>query len=212
MSCGRVIASRSVVAPAVGSPQHGLAHFGGVIVGGDRRGRLLGFPTANIDVAVGNPVPADGVYACVVRFAPAVGAGAVRAPAVGAVAAAGIDAADDGVELFGATVSIGNNPTFDDVPDRRVEAYVHDLSADLYGRTVSVWVVGHLRAMVRFETPDALIHQTAADVDDSRRLLASASGLGLPDLGSSGQAANVPQEGRRSDRSCGAWGPSAPGA
>jgi riboflavin kinase len=123
--------------------------FAGVVVDGDKRGRLLGFPTANIAVAEGGDVsvPADGVYACWVSFPPE----ATR---------------------YGATVSIGDNPTFDDVTDRRVEAFVHDLTADLYGRSIVVSIAGRLRSMVRCASLDELILRTAEDVERSRVLLA----------------------------------------
>lgn len=142
--------------------------FGGVVVGGDRRGRLLGFPTANVDVAAGGEIPDDGVYACWVSFPPA-------------------------AEVFGATVSIGFNPTFDDVTDRRVEAFVHDLDANLYGSQITVRIVGLLREMVRFDSLEELIVNTADDVERSRALLSSAVEAGRVgvqvDQGSEGEAA-----------------------
>ncbi|GAA3877954.1 hypothetical protein GCM10022381_20500 [Leifsonia kafniensis] len=124
--------------------------FDGVVVDGDKRGRLLGFPTANIAVAEKGDIPADGVYACWVSFPP----DATR---------------------YGATVSIGDNPTFDDVTDRRIEAFVHDLSADLYGRSIAVSIAGRLRSMVRCASLDELIVRTAEDVERSRALLARES-------------------------------------
>jgi riboflavin kinase len=124
----------------------GLPSFSGLIVDGHKRGRLLGFPTANIAVEQGEKVPADGIFACWVRI-------------------------DGDPHRRGATVSIGNNPTFDDVAERRIEAYVHDLAQDVYRRSVTVWVVRRLRSMERFGSLDRLVQQTAADVDESRRLL-----------------------------------------
>lgn len=120
--------------------------FSGLVVGGHKRGRALGFPTANVALQAGAETPADGVYACWVHFPPA----AVR---------------------FGATLSVGRNPTFDDVPDRRIEVFVHDLDADLYGASITVSIVERLRDMVRFDSVDALIAHTAQDVARSRALL-----------------------------------------
>jgi riboflavin kinase len=124
------------------------ACFGGVVVGGDKRGRLLGFPTANVAPSAGSLIPADGVYACWVSFPPE--------PA-----------------LHGATVSIGNNPTFGDVSERRIEAFVHDFSANLYGCPVSVRIVEHIRNMECFDSLDELISATAEDVRRSRARLAA---------------------------------------
>lgn len=120
----------------------------GVVVHGDKRGRQLGFPTANIAVVEASDIPADGVYACWVSFPPE-------------------------VARYGATMSVGDNPTFDDVTDRRVEVFVHDLSADLYGRAVRVTIAARLRSMVRCSSLDELILRTAEDVERSRMVLGS---------------------------------------
>ncbi len=81
----------------------------GVVVEGDRRGRDLGFPTANVPTGPGTAVPADGVYAGRMRRL------------------------DTGEELP-AAISVGTNPTFDGERERRVEAYVLDRDdLELYG-------------------------------------------------------------------------------
>lgn len=120
----------------------------GPVVRGDRRGRELGFPTANIaikDVAV----PADGVYAgWLTRL--------------------------DTSERYPAAVSVGTNPTFDGERDRRVEAYVldrHDL--ELYDVDVEVTFVQQLRGMVRFDGVEALIQTMEDDVRRTREVLAT---------------------------------------
>ena len=115
----------------------------GEVIEGDRRGRELGFPTANVAVDVA--VPADGVYA-----------GWLRA---------------DGSPLP-AAISVGTNPTFAGVRDRRVEAYVLDRSdLDLYGRTVEISFVARIRGMVRFDGVDELVEAIGADVARTRVLL-----------------------------------------
>lgn len=129
--------------------------FGGLVVAGDGRGRHLGFPTANIARARDGVLPPDGVYACLVRFPPSTTA-------------------------HGATVSIGDNPTFGDVAETRAEAYIHDLDADLYGRRIEVEVVQRLRDMERFDDLDALISGTADDVLRSRAVLAGLAVLARP--------------------------------
>jgi riboflavin kinase/FMN adenylyltransferase len=121
------------------------ARVEGVVVRGDARGRELGYPTANVDVAADAAVPDDGVYA----------GWLVRA---------------DGTRLP-AAVSIGTNPTFGGV-ERRVEAYVLDAHLDLYDERVAVEFVQRLRGMERFDSVDALISQMADDVEAARAALA----------------------------------------
>jgi riboflavin kinase/FMN adenylyltransferase len=128
----------------------------GVVVAGDRRGRDLGYPTANLQLPADALVPADGVYAgrLLVLDGPMPGLGEVDPPAD-----------DPGLP---AAVSVGSNPTFDGA-DRRVEAYVldHD-DLDLYGRLVAVRFVQRLRGQVRFESAAALVSQMAHDVAGTR--------------------------------------------
>jgi riboflavin kinase/FMN adenylyltransferase len=73
--------------------------------------------------------------------------------------------------LHGATISVGKNPTFGDVTTTRVEAYIHDFDALIYGQTVGLFIVRQLREMQLFGTIDELIAQTHRDVDASRQLL-----------------------------------------
>lgn len=119
----------------------------GVVVVGDRRGRDLGFPTANVPVDPTYAVPPDGVYACRVVV--------------------------DGGERLPAATSVGTNPTFEGVAGRRVESYVLDRDdLDLYGRSIRVEFVALLRPMVAFDSVDALVEQMGRDVDAARRALA----------------------------------------
>jgi riboflavin kinase/FMN adenylyltransferase len=119
----------------------------GRVVHGDKRGRKLGFPTANIALAPGATLPPDAVYSCFVTI------GGHQHP-------------------LGATASVGNNPTFDDVLERRVEIYIHDFNEIIYGCELDISFVGKLRDMRRFSGIDDLIEQTARDVAQSRLLLA----------------------------------------
>jgi riboflavin kinase/FMN adenylyltransferase len=118
----------------------------GVVTEGDRRGRELGYPTAN--VAPGETaVPADGVYA-------------------GWLHAHGHQAP------LPAAVSVGTNPTFEGTRSRRVEAYVLDRDdLDLYGEEVTVELVARLRGMTRFDSVDDLLLAMAEDVTATRRVL-----------------------------------------
>jgi len=118
----------------------------GEVVHGLKRGRELGFPTANLAHDLEGFVPADGIYAGWL-----VDEGGIRRPAA---------------------ISVGTNPTFDDVPVRQVEAYVLDeTDLDLYGRIVDVEFVTRIRGMIAFEGVDALTAQMADDVALVRRAL-----------------------------------------
>ncbi|MGF6821402.1 riboflavin kinase/FMN adenylyltransferase [Microbacterium sp. ZKA21] len=120
----------------------------GEVVHGLKRGRELGFPTANLSDVVDALVPADGIYAGWL-----------------------IDH-DTGIR-HPAAVSVGTNPTFDDVPRRQVEAHVLDeTTLDLYGHDVTVQFTHRLRGMVAFEGIEKLKAQIGADVDAARELLA----------------------------------------
>ena len=129
----------------------------GVVVHGDARGRLLGYPTANLEPETAGMVPADGVYAGWLRRTRAA----------------------DGTVLLGqpslpAAVSIGTNPTFEG-RRRRVEAYVLDRDdLELYDEEVVVEVLVRLRPMARFESVDELLVQMALDVAQARAVLVAA--------------------------------------
>ena len=123
----------------------------GVVVRGLRRGRELGFPTANLEAATAGVVPPDGVYA-------------------GWLIRGGGDG--DGVQRLPAAISIGTNPTFDDVPQRTVEAHVLGRAdLNLYGEEVGIELVERLRPMLAFDGLDALLVQMRADIEDTARIL-----------------------------------------
>lgn len=129
----------------------------GEVVHGLKRGRELGFPTANLSPDAEGFIPADGVYAGWL-----VDLGHAPGPSDQAVA----------VTRYPAAISVGTNPTFDDVDSRQVEAYVLDeTDLDLYGHRVQVQFTHRIRGMVAFEGIDRLIDQMADDVDRVRRAL-----------------------------------------
>ena len=132
----------------------------GEVVHGAKRGRELGFPTANLSSDLEGFIPADGVYAgWLVDEGPADGAQPLMAARR--------------TTRYPAAISVGSNPTFDDVTRRQVEAYVLDeTDLDLYGRLVEVQFSTRVRGMVAFEGVDALIEQMADDVVQVRSLLA----------------------------------------
>lgn len=117
----------------------------GIVVHGAARGRELGFPTANLSPDSEGLVPADGVYAGWLI--------------------------DDGIR-YPAAISVGNNPTFEGVPQKQVEAYVIDEDLDLYDHCVEVEFAARIRGMVAFTGIDPLIAQMRDDVVQARALLA----------------------------------------
>ena len=122
----------------------------GIVVRGDRRGRDLGYPTANVETPPFTAIPADGVYA---------GHLVTRDPRSGTSR-----------ERFPAAISVGTNPTFQG-SRRTVEAYVLDYEGDLYGEHVGVEFAQRLRPMAAFPDVDALVVAMAQDVADTRTVL-----------------------------------------
>lgn len=119
----------------------------GVVVEGDRRGRELGYPTANVPLAAGRAAPADGIYAGWLRHC-------------------------DSGERWPAAISVGTNPTFAGERDRRAEAHVLDREdLELYGVEVEVAFVERLRGMTAFEDVGALLETMADDVRRTRVVL-----------------------------------------
>jgi riboflavin kinase/FMN adenylyltransferase len=119
----------------------------GIVEHGDKRGRELGYPTANLSLM--NYVrPAYGIYA--VRG---------RVP--------------DGRTLGGAA-SLGIRPTFDP-PKELLEPFFFDFSGDLYGQTLDVELIEFLRPEAKFDDLDALVAQMEADCAEARRALSAAT-------------------------------------
>ena len=123
----------------------------GVVVRGDQRGREMGFPTANIDLAAGAGRPGR-------RGLRRLGDPARRPDA----------------PRWPAAISVGTNPTFDGV-ERRVEAYVLDRDdLELYGVEIAIDFYARLRGQVKYRGMEALIEQMHADVEQVRHLLHAA--------------------------------------
>lgn len=128
----------------------------GVVVRGDGRGRVLGFPTANVAPPMYSAIPADGVYAA---WFTVLGHG----PVVGSVVPG---------ERYQAAVSVGTNPTFSG-RTRTVEAFVLDTAADLYGQHVAVDFVARIRGQEKFGHVDELVAAMERDVQKARTILAA---------------------------------------
>lgn len=116
----------------------------GTVVSGERRGRRLGFPTANLD-HTRTVIPKRGIYAAVAVL-------------------------DD--RPLGATVHIGPNPTFHEDASK-IEVFLHDFSGDLYGKTLHVDFLALLRETIRFDSAEELIEQMNRDVAKSGDLSAA---------------------------------------
>jgi len=119
--------------------------FRGRVVAGDRRGRTLGFPTANLHLKPGLLIPPDGVYAIL---------------------------ADVGGTERQGVLNVGIRPTFGG-RRRTIEAHLLDFDGDLYRRWLVVRVVERLRGEATFAGPDALRAAIADDIARARRVLAT---------------------------------------
>jgi riboflavin kinase/FMN adenylyltransferase len=118
----------------------------GQVVTGDKRGRLLGFPTANVEVPNAMCHPADGVYA-------------------------GWYLRPDG-SIHACAINLGRRPTFYEHADHSLlEAHLLDFNDDLYGEPARVRFQAFLRSERKFDGIDALVAQLKHDVESTRRVL-----------------------------------------
>jgi riboflavin kinase / FMN adenylyltransferase len=117
----------------------------GSVAHGDKRGRTLGYPTANLVPDPRLVVPDHGVYAC---------------------------RAFVGGEEHVAAVNVGVRPTFKTGRGLLVEAFLVDFEDDLYGDPLRLDFIERLRGERRFDSVDALVEQMGRDVDETRRIAA----------------------------------------
>lgn len=115
----------------------------GKVIVGDQRGRTLGFPTANLEVAPELALPRDGIYVTVSRL---------------------------GEAAYPSVTSIGIRPTFS-AGGRTVETYILDFTGDIYGQTMRLEFVERLRDELKFSSIDALVAQIRQDVESARAVL-----------------------------------------
>lgn len=116
----------------------------GVVVHGEKRGREIGYPTANLGKIEGQTIPADGIYAGWLTV---------------------------GINFWPAAISIGTNPTFEGDRGRQVEAYALDQQGlDLYDKAASIEFGWYIRPTLKFNSLDELLVQMKKDCDESRRL------------------------------------------
>lgn len=125
-------------------PMLGRYYFvSGKVVSGHRRGRDLGFPTANI-ASRAEIVPRDGIYATLLQL---------------------------GENILPSVTSIGFNPTFGAGP-RTIESYILNFDREIYGESVKLSFVAKLRDEKSFASVDSLIEQIRLDVADAESALA----------------------------------------
>jgi riboflavin kinase/FMN adenylyltransferase len=116
----------------------------GIVVHGEKRGREIGYPTANLGNIDGQTIPADGVYAGWLTV---------------------------GIDRWPAAISIGTNPTFEGVRGRQVEAYAIDqVDLDLYTKAATIEFGWRLRETLKFDGLAPLLDQMAKDCAKARRL------------------------------------------
>ncbi len=116
----------------------------GIVVHGEKRGREIGYPTANLGKIDGQTIPADGIYAGWLTV---------------------------GINFWPAAISIGTNPTFEGDRGRQVEAYALDQQGlDLYDKAASIEFGWFLRPTLKFNGLDELLVQMKKDCDEARRL------------------------------------------
>jgi riboflavin kinase/FMN adenylyltransferase len=116
----------------------------GVVVHGEKRGREIGYPTANLGNIDGQTIPADGVYAGWLTV---------------------------GINFWPAAISIGTNPTFEGERGRQVEAYALDQEGlELYDKNASIEFGWRLRPTLKFDGLEPLLVQMKIDCDQARRL------------------------------------------
>jgi riboflavin kinase/FMN adenylyltransferase len=116
----------------------------GVVVHGEKRGREIGYPTANLGNSEGQTIPADGVYAGWLTV---------------------------GINFWPAAISIGTNPTFEGARGRQVEAYALDQEGlELYDKSASIEFGWYLRPTLKFDGLEPLLEQMKKDCDKAREL------------------------------------------
>jgi riboflavin kinase/FMN adenylyltransferase len=151
---GAVVSSTRIRAAIADGDVQGAAQLGvvpyleGTVVAGDRRGRELGFPTANLQFGYRPAMPSLGIYAGrVTKAGPTVTPG------------------------HPALISIGTRPTFHDGKEVLAEVHLLDFDGDLYGERLGVELLARLRDERRFEDGETLVAQMQRDAEQGRAVL-----------------------------------------
>jgi riboflavin kinase / FMN adenylyltransferase len=116
----------------------------GEVVDGDKRGRTIGIPTANLSIWAERAIPAAGVYACQVTV---------------------------GSKIWNAVTNVGIRPTFESKPVMpRIEAHLLDYQGNLYGQQVRIEFIERLRDEMKFPDVQALVAQIQTDIQKARKI------------------------------------------
>jgi riboflavin kinase/FMN adenylyltransferase len=118
----------------------------GVVVKGEGRGKKIGFPTANIQVAPDLMIPQKGVYVTRTLY---------------------------GNMVYQSVTNIGSNPTFKDTNQIHVETNLFDFNSDIYGENLEIQFLSKIRDEIKFPTVNDLINQIKTDVERARRFVDS---------------------------------------
>ncbi len=119
----------------------------GTVVEGDKRGRTIGFPTANIGkVHPDKLIPKNGVYVVKVKF---------------------------GGETFGGMMNIGYRPTFKNTSELIMEVFIFDFDKNIYNIEVEIEFLKYLRAEKKFSSVDELIKQLNKDKEEAKKFLSN---------------------------------------
>jgi riboflavin kinase/FMN adenylyltransferase len=127
-----------------------MGHYfqiGGKVVASDKRGRILGFPTANLDIKPQQALPGNGIYATITKV---------------------------GDKQFHSATNIGTRPTFGE-GEKAVETYLLNYKGDLYNKEIIVEFVQRLRDEQRFPSSEELKAQIKQDVREIDAILRAAS-------------------------------------
>ncbi|CAM2776966.1 bifunctional riboflavin kinase/FAD synthetase [Erysipelothrix tonsillarum] len=116
----------------------------GFVIGGQHRGREIGFPTANMDVVDEYVIPKQGVYA-------------------GYVEVKG--------KIYQSVMNIGHNPTFNTTEHLSIETYILDFDEVIYGEIIKQSFIKRLRDELKFDSIDELVEQMHQDVREARKIL-----------------------------------------
>nr|MBF0221497.1 bifunctional riboflavin kinase/FAD synthetase [Desulfobulbaceae bacterium] len=117
---------------------------GEVKIGKQRGGKLLGFPTANLQITADDLCPKHGVYVTQVIY--------------------------EG-KCYGGVLNIGKNPTFEDTQSISAETHIFDFNQDIYGKDIKINLLRHLRGEKKFSGPEELAAQISQDITQAKEVL-----------------------------------------
>jgi riboflavin kinase/FMN adenylyltransferase len=121
--------------------------FEGLVIEGDKSGRILGYPTANVEpTAASKLIPADGVYCVKVSL---------------------------GTEEFYGMMNIGFRPTLTDGIKKVMEVHIFDFNRDIYGEKIYIYFLTRLRTEIKFNSKEELVNQLHKDKEQSLNFLKS---------------------------------------